>query len=52
MNRIRRVAIAMVSAWSAGIVRAEDNPDASFYKKAAEGGIAEVHPSPERSSPW
>jgi putative membrane protein len=42
MNRIRYVAIAMVLAWSAGIVRAEDNPDASFYKKAAEGGIAEV----------
>jgi putative membrane protein len=42
MNRIHYAAIAMVLACSAGTVRAEDNPDASFYKKAAEGGIAEV----------
>jgi len=42
MKRIHCAAIAMVLACCASIVRAEDNPDASFYKKAAEGGIAEV----------
>ena len=42
MNRTYRVAIVMAFACSAGIVMADDNPDATFYKKAAEGGIAEV----------
>ena len=42
MNRIYYVAMAMALACSAGSVLADDNPDAAFYKKAAEGGIAEV----------
>lgn len=35
-------ATAVMALACAGVVRADDNPDASFYKKAAEGGIAEV----------
>ena len=42
MNRIYCAAIAMAFAWSVSIAVAEDNPDATFYKKATEGGIAEV----------
>jgi putative membrane protein len=42
MKRIYCAAVAMAFACSASIAIAEENPDAAFYKKAAEGGIAEV----------
>lgn len=42
MKRIYCAAIALAFACSGGSVIADDNPDATFYKKAAEGGMAEV----------
>jgi putative membrane protein len=42
MKRIYCAAIALAFVWSACVAVAEDNPDAKFYKNAAEGGIAEV----------
>jgi putative membrane protein len=42
MNRIYCTAIAIAIVCSASIAAADDNPDATFYKKATEGGIAEV----------
>lgn len=42
MKRIYCAAIAMAFACSGGIALADENPDATFYKNAAEGGIAEV----------
>jgi putative membrane protein len=42
MNRLYRAAILVAFSCSACIVMAADNPDATFYKKAAEGGMAEV----------
>jgi putative membrane protein len=42
MKRIYCAAVAMAFACSASIAMADENPDAAFYKKAAEGGIAEV----------
>ena len=41
MNRLQSAAIALAFALASFAV-AEDNPDAAFYKKAAEGGMAEV----------
>jgi putative membrane protein len=41
MKRIYCVGMASAFAWSC-IALAAENPDATFYKKAAEGGIAEV----------
>src|SRR5450432_2085339 len=42
MNKLVYLAFTTVLALPATLVVAADNPDASFYKKAAEGGIAEV----------
>jgi putative membrane protein len=42
MKRIYCTAVAMAFACSASIAMADENPDAAFYKKAAEGGLAEV----------
>jgi putative membrane protein len=42
MSRIYCAVIVMAFVCSGGIVMADENPDATFYKKAAEGGIAEV----------
>ena len=41
MNRLYIAAITMAFAFAATAMAA-DNPDAAFYKKAAEGGMAEV----------
>ena len=41
MNRLCFLMIGMSLAWPVSAVAA-DNPDMSFYKKAAEGGLAEV----------
>ncbi len=41
MNRFQSASIALTLALASFAV-AEDNPDAAFYKKAAEGGLAEV----------
>lgn len=41
MNRFYSAAIVMALAFTASAMAA-DNPDAAFYKKAAEGGMAEV----------
>jgi putative membrane protein len=42
MKRMYCAAVAMAFACSASVAMADENPDAAFYKKAAEGGIAEV----------
>ncbi len=42
MKRLNCAVIVMAMACSGGMARAADNPDADFYKKAAEGGISEV----------
>jgi putative membrane protein len=42
MSRLYGAALAMSLALTASVALAEDNPDATFYKKAAEGGMAEV----------
>jgi putative membrane protein len=42
MNRLTRLAIAAVVSCFAAVSIAAENPDADFYKKAAEGGMAEV----------
>jgi putative membrane protein len=42
MSRLYGAALAMSLALTASVALAEDNPDAAFYKKAAEGGMAEV----------
>jgi putative membrane protein len=42
MSRLYSAALAMSLAFTASAAFADDNPDASFYKKAAEGGMAEV----------
>src|ERR1700761_185836 len=41
MNKLCCAVIGMCLAWPMSAVAA-DNPDMSFYKKAAEGGLAEV----------
>jgi putative membrane protein len=41
MNKLCIAVISMSLAWSVAALAA-DNPDMSFYKKAAEGGLAEV----------
>jgi putative membrane protein len=41
MNKFCWAVMSMSVAWSVPVFAA-DNPDASFYKKAAEGGLAEV----------
>jgi putative membrane protein len=42
MIRLYSAALAMSLAFTTSITLADDNPDATFYKKAAEGGMAEV----------
>ena len=42
MSRLYSAALAMSLAFTASVALADDNPDATFYKKAAEGGMAEV----------
>jgi hypothetical protein len=42
MNRITWFAIAAAMSCFAAVSIAAENPDADFYKKAAEGGMAEV----------
>jgi putative membrane protein len=42
MNKMCLAVITMAFALPAFLAAAVDNPDAAFYKKAAEGGIAEV----------
>jgi putative membrane protein len=42
MNKMSFVIITMALASPASLFAAESNPDATFYKKAAEGGTAEV----------
>lgn len=42
MKKICCAAAAMALAFSAPLALADASPDAAFYKKAAEGGIAEV----------
>lgn len=42
MNRLNRLVIAAAFSSFASLSTAAQNPDADFYKKAAEGGIAEV----------
>jgi putative membrane protein len=42
MSRLHSAALAMSLAFTGSVVLADDNPDATFYKKAAEGGMAEV----------
>ena len=42
MNHVHSAAIAMAFALAASFALADENPDAAFYKKAAEGGMAEV----------
>jgi putative membrane protein len=42
MKRFHCAAIAIALACSASAAIAADNPDVKFFKKAAEGGIAEV----------
>ena len=42
MNRLTWLAIAAVVSCFAAVSIAAENPDADFYKKAAEGGMAEV----------
>jgi putative membrane protein len=41
MNKLCFAAMSLSLAWSVSVLAA-DNPDMSFYKKAAEGGLAEV----------
>ena len=41
MNKFCFAVISMSLAWPVSVLAA-DNPDMSFYKKAAEGGLAEV----------
>jgi putative membrane protein len=42
MSPLYSAALAMSLVFSASIALADDSPDATFYKKAAEGGMAEV----------
>jgi putative membrane protein len=42
MNKLCLVIVALAFGLPPALVAAVDNPDAAFYKKAAEGGIAEV----------
>ena len=42
MSQLYSAALAMSLAFTASVALADDNPDATFYKKAAEGGMAEV----------
>jgi putative membrane protein len=42
MSQFYIAALAMSLAFTASVALADDNPDATFYKKAAEGGMAEV----------
>jgi putative membrane protein len=42
MRQLYSAALAMSLAFAASVALADDNPDATFYKKAAEGGMAEV----------
>ena len=42
MRQLYSAALAMSLAFAASAALADDNPDATFYKKAAEGGMAEV----------
>jgi putative membrane protein len=42
MSKLHGAALAMSLVFTASVAAADDNPDAAFYKKAAEGGIAEV----------
>jgi predicted outer membrane protein len=41
MNKLCVAVMSMSLAWPLSVFAA-DNPDMSFYKKAAEGGLAEV----------
>jgi putative membrane protein len=41
MNKLCFAVISLSLVWSVSVLAA-DNPDMSFYKKAAEGGLAEV----------
>lgn len=41
MNKLWLVAMGMLMAWPLSALAA-DSPDMSFYKRAAEGGLAEV----------
>ena len=43
MSRIYCAVIVMAFVCSGGIVMADENPDATFYKKAAEGGPCPPH---------
>jgi putative membrane protein len=43
MNKLCCAAVILALASPALLMAADDNPDAAFYKKAAEGGIAEVN---------
>ena len=42
MNKLSLVMVTLALALPGALVAAADNPDAAFYRKAAEGGIAEV----------
>jgi putative membrane protein len=42
MNKITLAIATLAFALPGALVVAADNPDAAFYKKAAEGGLAEV----------
>jgi putative membrane protein len=42
MNKLSRGLFGLSCALTAILAMAADNPDAAFYRKAAEGGIAEV----------
>jgi putative membrane protein len=42
MNRVYAAALALCLATTASLALGDDNPDAAFYKKAAEGGLSEV----------
>jgi len=42
MSQLYSAALAMSLAFTASVALADDNPDATFYKKAAEDGMAEV----------
>jgi putative membrane protein len=42
MNKMYFAVFTIALAWPTALLAAEDNPDAAFYKKATEGGMAEV----------
>src|SRR3979490_1120961 len=42
MKRFYTAALALSFSLAASLAMGGDNPDAAFYKKAAEGGMAEV----------